>query len=175
MSGIYGFALSSSIRKPEHLLAKMRDALPAWDSTPQSQWVGNEDQVGLGVIHPRRVSIVSQFAGDQARGVCCIFEGIIHSKSDISGDGSTHSTGAELMLKEYLKTDERCIENFSGNFNVAWWDEQKGRLVVANDKLGQRSLFYAQKNRSFALALIWPELSRMICHPKKLIWKPSST
>jgi asparagine synthase (glutamine-hydrolysing) len=149
MSGIFGFALSKRINGPEKVLDMMSDALPTHGSTKKSQWVGSDGQVGLGVIHPERISIASHSAEDQAQGVYCICEGTIHPKSDLDGEKSKNSKGAELLLKEYLKFDEECIENYSGSFNVAWWDEQRRRLVIANDKIGQRLLFYSQKNGTF--------------------------
>jgi asparagine synthetase B (glutamine-hydrolysing) len=152
MSGIYGFTNQKPIDNPRDLLVRMRNALPTQGHTNRTEWIGNKKDVGLGAIHPTAVAMRSHYAREPARGVYCVFDGIVHVPSETYSDEADNLTGAELLLKAFLESDSDCVQQCSGSFNVAWWDEKNRRLVLATDKLGQRLLFYSQRNNGFAFA-----------------------
>ena len=152
MSGIYGFKASGFCGDPQHVLTKMRKALPAFESTLNSEWSATQKHVGLGVIHPKRICMPSHYAEDSLRGVYCIFDGILHEPSGSNKNSTNELSGAETLLKEYVDNGPDCIQKYSGSFNVAWWDGKNERLVLATDKLGQRLLFYSQQNGAFVFA-----------------------
>jgi asparagine synthase (glutamine-hydrolysing) len=143
---------NKSVEGPERLLRKMRNALPIHCSTRNSEWIGEKDNVGLGVIHPTRILLNSHYAEDSSRGVYCFFDGIVHVKADSKSDKTNISSGADLLLEGYLESGRDCLERYSGSFNVVWWDQRRQRLVIGNDKLGQRLIFYSQKNGNLAFA-----------------------
>jgi asparagine synthetase B (glutamine-hydrolysing) len=63
------------------------------------------------------------------------------------------------MLHRYLDSGVEGLSEISGSFCVAWWDEQAQHLVLANDKIGHRLLFYGCRNGVFVFA---SQLARMM-------------
>jgi asparagine synthase (glutamine-hydrolysing) len=59
-----------------------------------------------------------------------------------NGENPVEPNGAELLLRHYLERGTQNLEDINGSFNVAWWDEKACRLILANDKLGHRLLFW---------------------------------
>lgn len=152
MSGIYGVVTQNNISDLETTLLRMRQALPAYGPMVQHEWLNEAGQVGLGAIHPTRISQPGHYAADPAAGVHCVFDGIIYRDTAGPGDSLVEPDGAALLLQRYLKSGTDCLSQLNGSFVAAWWDEKAGRLVVANDKIGQRLLFFGCRNGAFAFA-----------------------
>jgi asparagine synthase (glutamine-hydrolysing) len=49
-----------------------------------------------------------------------------------------------LILRAYAKWGEACAEHLLGDFAFAVWDAQAGKLILARDHMGQRTIFYHQ-------------------------------
>jgi asparagine synthase (glutamine-hydrolysing) len=58
----------------------------------------------------------------------------------------------ETILHLYEEEGERCVERLSGMFAFAIWDERKGRLLLARDRLGIKPLYYARTDHELLFA-----------------------
>ncbi len=152
MSGIYGFAAQKDIADPVALLGRMLDAIPVPGPSIQHDWTSRKGRVGLGAIHPARIGEPGHLAEDRSRGMVCVLDGVVYRDADAPGENLVEPDGAAFLLARYLESGAECLSQVSGSFNVAWWDDKAQRLVLANDKLGQRLMFFGCRNGVFAFA-----------------------
>ncbi|MCK4831097.1 asparagine synthase (glutamine-hydrolyzing), partial [bacterium] len=52
----------------------------------------------------------------------------------------------------YEDMGEKCVEELSGMFAFAIWEERKKKLFLARDRLGQKPLYYTQNGTTFIFA-----------------------
>ena len=152
MSGIYGFAVRQGIADPGGVLTAMREALPAPCPATHRQWAMPEGYAGLGAVHPLRIGDPGHYAEDPLRQVVCVLDGVVYRDADAPGENPVEPNGAALLLRRYLESGIECLRTLSGSFNVAWWDGEARRLIVANDKLGHRLLFYGLRDGTLVFA-----------------------
>jgi asparagine synthase (glutamine-hydrolysing) len=62
------------------------------------------------------------------------------------------ATDVEVILHLYEEYGDDCVKHLRGMFAFALWDSVKRRLLMARDHLGQKPLFFYQKNGGFAFA-----------------------
>jgi asparagine synthase (glutamine-hydrolysing) len=153
MSGIYGFVAQQGTSDPSVLLSRMCEAHSSPRPSVQRQWTSQEGYAGLGAIHPACLGGSPHFAeSPSAGGARCVFDGVTYCDPGAQGNTLLEPDGAALLLKRYLKAGIECLQKIDGSFNVAWWDEKARRLVLANDKLGQRPLFWGLRGGVFVFA-----------------------
>jgi len=153
MSGIYGFATPNGISGPGILLEKMGEAIPSPGPVVKHEWTDTAGYAGLGALHPTRIGQPGHYAENPAAGVYCVFDGVIYrNASSAARESQVEPDGAALLLEHYLKWGADRLSQYNGSFVVVWWDENARRLVVANDKVGQRLLFFGWRNGMFAFS-----------------------
>ena len=168
MSGIYGFAALKDVASPTTLLNRMVEALPSPALVTSDQWAAVAGHAGLGAVHPARIGEPGHFAQDPSRGLFCAFDGIIYRSDKGEGESLIELDGADFLLQLYRESGTEGLSKINGSFCVAWWDDKERRLVLANDKIGQRLLFFGCQNgalvfasllaRIMATGLISPEI-----------------
>ena len=62
------------------------------------------------------------------------------------------ATDVEVILHLYEEYGDDCVKHLRGMFAFALWDSVKRRLLMARDHLGQKPLFFCQRNGGFAFA-----------------------
>ena len=62
------------------------------------------------------------------------------------------ATDVEVILHLYEEYGDDCVKHLRGMFAFALWDSVKRRLLMARDHLGQKPLFFCQKNGGLAFA-----------------------
>jgi asparagine synthase (glutamine-hydrolysing) len=152
MSGIYGFAVQHCVSDPKIVLKKMREAVPAYGPLVNHQWTSKDGDIGLETLHPTRIGQCGRYAEDRSTGVYCIFDGVIYRASEAAGGELVEPNGAALLLEHYLSSGTEGLDKIDGSFNVAWWDERVRCLVLANDKLSHRPLFFGYSNGNLVFA-----------------------
>jgi len=152
MSGMYGFVVQQSISDPVAMLNRMLEAIPSPGPMTKHQWAMGEGFAGLGAVHPASIGEPGHFARDLSRGLCCVFDGVMYRDTGASGESLVVSDGARMLLDRYLESGPECLRDINGSFSVAWWDEKARRLVLANDRMGQRLLFFGCRNGAIAFA-----------------------
>jgi len=55
-------------------------------------------------------------------------------------------TDTEVVLKSYEEYGPDCLKKFNGMFAIAIWDEEKGELFLARDRIGIKPLYYYLKD-----------------------------
>jgi asparagine synthase (glutamine-hydrolysing) len=150
MCGIVGIVdLKSAEPVDKGRLARMRDVLR--HRGPDGEGLHVSGPVGLG---HRRLAIVDVAGGHQPMAnedetIWITFNGEIYNhaalRPGLEARGHRYRTRSdtETILHLYEEEGERCVERLSGMFAFAIWDEKKGRLLLARDRLGIKPLYYA--------------------------------
>jgi asparagine synthase (glutamine-hydrolysing) len=72
------------------------------------------------------------------------FRELRNELSKLRPDYQWRTTGdTEVLLMAYEVWQEKCVEKLNGMFAFAVWDEQKKKLFLARDRMGQKPLFFA--------------------------------
>lgn len=117
-----------------------------------------DDDIALG---QRRLSIIDLNHGrqpisnedDSLQLVC---NGEIYNSPELresllaKGHRFKTATDVEVILHLYEEYGDNCVKHLRGMFAFALWDSRKRRLLMARDHLGQKPLFFCQKNGAFA-------------------------
>ena len=58
----------------------------------------------------------------------------------------------EVVLHAYAQWGRECVEKFNGIFAFAVWEQGRGRLFLARDRIGVKPLFYAEHRSGLLFA-----------------------
>lgn len=61
-------------------------------------------------------------------------------------------TDTEVLIHAYEEWGDAALEHLNGMFAIAIWDEGKGRLLLARDRLGIKPLYYRELRGGLAFA-----------------------
>jgi asparagine synthase (glutamine-hydrolysing) len=117
---------------------------------PDSDGYYCEGNVGFGF---RRLAIIDLESGDQPlsnedNSIWLVMNGEIYNylelRSELLLQGHLFKTksDAEVILHLYEEYGSKCIERLNGMFAFALYDQKKGRILIARDKLGIKPLYY---------------------------------
>jgi len=127
----------------------------------------------------RRLSIIDLATGHQPIAspdgrTHIVFNGEIYNfqelRSELEKDGYPFKTRSdtEVILALYMKFGAACVRRLRGMFAFAVWDQAKGRLFLARDRIGKKPLVYAEGPGFLAFAselrslLVWPGVRREV-------------
>jgi asparagine synthase (glutamine-hydrolysing) len=68
----------------------------------------------------------------------------------------------ELALQVYLREGAAGLTKLDGAFVIAVWDEQRGELILVNDRFGLYPHYYAHYAGTLSIA---PEIKGVLCNP----------
>jgi asparagine synthase (glutamine-hydrolysing) len=116
--------------------------------------------VGLGF---RRLSIIDLSGGHQPmcnedETLWIVFNGEIYNfkqlRSELIRRGHRFKTNSdtETILHLYEEHGVDCVKHLRGMFALAIWDGRRKRLFAARDRLGQKPLYYVERNRELLFA-----------------------
>ncbi|MBR9998643.1 MAG: asparagine synthase (glutamine-hydrolyzing) [Cyclobacteriaceae bacterium] len=153
ITGILHFNKEKTIDK--FILTSMTEALRHRGPDGEGYYISNN--IGLG---HRRLSIIDLESGDQPmldkeHDLALVFNGEIYNylelKSQLIKLGHKFKTKSdtEVILKSYLEWGVDCLKHFIGCWAFSLWDNQKERMFIARDRLGEKPLFYTSWNESF--------------------------
>ncbi|MGH3645686.1 MAG: asparagine synthase (glutamine-hydrolyzing) [Micromonosporaceae bacterium] len=85
--------------------------------------------------------------------------------TELTGRGHGFHTrdDAEVIAHAYLEWGAGCVERFDGMFAIAIWDEQSRELVLARDRIGMKTLFYAAQHTGVVFG---SERKTVLAHPQ---------
>jgi asparagine synthase (glutamine-hydrolysing) len=118
---------------------------------PDDEGIFVKGGVGLGM---RRLSIIDLAGGHQPvfnedKTIWIVFNGEIYNFPELRGELEkrghrfyTHSD-TEVIVHLYEDLGADCVKKLRGMFAFALYDERKGKLLMARDRLGKKPLHYA--------------------------------
>lgn len=126
-------------------------------------YVSSQSKPSAGLGHRRLKIIDLTEAGQQPMAnedssVWLILNGEIYNyqqlRKDLKDKGHQFrsNTDAEVVLHLYEDFAENCLSYLRGMFAFAIWDERKGKLFLARDRLGQKPLLYYHDNHHLCFA-----------------------
>jgi asparagine synthase (glutamine-hydrolysing) len=68
----------------------------------------------------------------------------------------------EVVLHAYIQWGDQCVERFNGIFAFAVWEQGRGRLFLARDRIGVKPLFYKLHNGGLLFA---SEIKTILSYP----------
>ena len=111
----------------------------------------NEDRA---LLHSR-LAIIDPAGGSQpmallwgAERYVLVYNGELYNTAELReelGRWGHHFLGhsdTEVVLHAYARWGEKCVDRFNGIFAMAVWEERRGRLFLARDRIGVKPLFY---------------------------------
>lgn len=116
--------------------------------------------VKLGI---RRLSVIDLETGHQPihnedKTIWVVFNGEIFNYLELRKqleDRGHHfytKTDTEVIVHAYEEYGVECLQEFIGMFAFAIWDQDKRRVFIARDRLGEKPFYYYWKNNIFLFA-----------------------
>lgn len=99
-----------------------------------------------------QVWLCGEFYHQAARRAELVRQGVLNPNAD----------DVELALCVYLREGAVGLTKLDGAFVIAVWDEQRGELIVVNDRFGLYPHYYAHRGRALTIA---PEIKGVMCNP----------
>jgi asparagine synthase (glutamine-hydrolysing) len=158
MCGLAGIASCESVANRDWLIAG-RDAMEHRGPDDSGLWWSADGRVGL--AH-RRLSIVDLSAGGHqpmSRGdLHIVYNGEIYNypelRAELAARGYSFSSASdtEVILAAYREWGADCLERLNGMFAIALFDAGRARLLLARDRVGEKPLYYLQRNGTIRFA-----------------------
>jgi asparagine synthase (glutamine-hydrolysing) len=153
------------------LVERMRDVMTHRGPDDAGALVFDDGRGGLGF---RRLSIIdlSEAGYQPMRGctdrVWLVFNGEIYNHASIRdglekrGHVYASRTDSETILHLYEERGLDFVNEIQGDFAIALWDVDAGRLVLARDRAGVKPLYFYQHDGRFLFA---SEIKAILQHP----------
>jgi asparagine synthase (glutamine-hydrolysing) len=153
------------------LIERMRDEMRHRGPDDEGASLFDEGRVGLGF---RRLSIIDLSpAGNQPMHGCTdrvwlVFNGEIYNHLYLReglekrGHKYTSLTDSETILHLYEERGVDFVNEIEGDFGIALWDAERGRLVLARDRVGVKPLYFYHRDGRFIFA---SEIKAILKHP----------
>ncbi len=156
MPGLVGFVGPVASGEERPFLQKMARALES-ESRFRVE-AHQEDGVGLARVTLGIANGAPQPHWNEAQTICVLLEGELYDtavlRQQLEQKGHTLRTphDAELILRRYEAYGEAFAAPFNGSFLIAIWDRPRQKLIVANDRMGQYPVYYAQQGARLLFA-----------------------
>jgi asparagine synthase (glutamine-hydrolysing) len=109
---------------------------------------------GPAAIGMRRLAVIDVEGGAQPiysedGSIVLVLNGEIYNhralRRELAGRGHALRSGsdAEVVVHLYEELGAACVDRLQGMFAFAVWDERRGRLMLARDRLGKKPLYWA--------------------------------
>jgi asparagine synthase (glutamine-hydrolysing) len=152
MCGIAGIlSLSPDARVDDAALRTMADQLRHRGPDDAGFYLDPQARCGFAF---RRLSIIDLKTGNQPLSnedgtIWTVLNGEIYNYRELRAElvslGHKFATQSdtETIVHLYEQHGRACFERLSGMFAIAIWDQSRGRLLLARDRLGKKPLVYA--------------------------------
>jgi len=158
MSGVFGVVLPDKGESIDSILSNMANKLKLCPWHKIFTWQDEDRGVGLGQLNIGIFSSEQRYAFFTKNGTTVSFFGEILNQKELRHSLSgTHfacntKSEAELALNLYLTYREDLPKYMEGTFQIAIWDDEKGKLFLFNDRLGLLPLYYCVGSNGFIFA-----------------------
>jgi asparagine synthase (glutamine-hydrolysing) len=169
MCGITGFTGAHTPAVLHRMIATLEHRGP--DSA--GSWQGEGVSLGM-----RRLAIIDVATGEQPvfnedRSIAVVFNGEIYNHIELRADllraghqFSTDHSDTEVIVHLYEEYGLDFLHHLNGMFAIALWDQRRGELVLARDRLGIKPIYFSRLRHGVAFGsepkalLEHPEVSR---------------
>lgn len=170
MCGIAGW-LSWSGATDESVVSRMRDTLSHRGPDDSGTWTSTDRRVCLG---HRRLSILDlSSAGHQpmirrSGQRSLTFNGEIYNLPELRSELSEHGhsfttrTDTEIILAAYEQWGREFVQHLDGMFAFALYDADRGHVLLARDRAGEKPLYTYTYGTGFLFA---SEVKGLLAHP----------
>ena len=172
MCGIVGiFNFGGTPRDDGEAVLRMRDAIKHRGPDDAGVYLSNDRRVALG---HRRLSIVDLSpAGHQPMSnedgtVWITFNGEIYNHESLrpglleKGHTFRSHSDTEAIVHQYEEQGPECLQALDGMFALGIWDDARGRLTLARDRMGKKPLYYMLAGGKL---LFGSEIKALLAHP----------
>ena len=170
MCGISGF-VDFNKQTERAILEKMNRIMVHRGPDGEGYGIYNNDIVSVGLGH-RRLSIIDLSEGGSQpqtyQSLHITFNGEIYNYEEIKrvleakGHQFHSHSDTEVILHAYSEWGSAALQQFTGMFAMAIYDESKQKLFACRDRAGVKPFFYYWKNGLF---LFGSELKALVQHP----------
>jgi asparagine synthase (glutamine-hydrolysing) len=133
----------------------------------------------LAALGHRRLSIIDLVTGAQPlynedRTVAVVLNGEIYNfeslRTRLEGAGHRFASRSdtEVIAHLYEEHGVDCVQHLQGMFAILLWDDRRGRLLAARDRIGKKPLYYAEHGGRLSLASEITALYRLRDLPRSL-------
>jgi asparagine synthase (glutamine-hydrolysing) len=168
MCGISGFLYFDGAPAQEQIIQDMTDVLHHRGPDAGGSYVGAHVALGH-----RRLSIIDLSSGKQPLfnedgKVAITFNGEIYNYLDLRRDlEGAHTfrtrSDTETIVHLYEQYPESFVAKLRGMFAFAIWDEARGTMTLARDRVGKKPLYYYVDRDKFVFA---SEIKAILKHPR---------
>ena len=134
---------------------------------------------GLAGLGHRRLSIIDLVTGGQPiynedRSIAVVLNGEIYNfealraRLERAGHRFATQSDTEAIAHLYEELGVDCVRELRGMFSIILWDERRGRLLAARDRVGKKPLYYAEHGGRLSLASEITALYRLRDLPRTL-------
>lgn len=173
MCGIVGLLLYGAGTVDGAVLDRMRDAMVHRGPDGAGAWISANRRVGLG---HRRLSIVDlagsadQPMQNEDGSVVVTFNGEIYNHAGLRPQllarghkFRTDHSDTEVLVHGYEEWGlQGLLERIEGDYAFGIWDERRGVLSLARDRIGVKPLYFARIGSCFAFS---SEMKALVEHP----------
>ena len=156
MCGICGTTMAGDGRS----LRAMNDAMI--HRGPDDEGIHVDPQAGVG-LGARRLSVIDVAGGhqplcDQSKQVWAVLNGEIYNhvalREQLRARGYRFRTRSdtEVLVHLYAEYGDDLVHALEGMYAFAIWDQQRGRLLIARDRFGEKPLFYVEARGDLTFA-----------------------
>ena len=167
--GLSGFVSLQSRRADSAIVRRMSATLGHRGPDDEGYYV--DGPVALG---HRRLTIIDLATGRQPIAnetgtVHAVLNGEIYNYRSLTetlrarGHRFSTSSDTEVIVHAWEEFGEDCLGHFNGMFALVLWDAGRQTLFAARDRLGEKPLYYAERNGWFAFA---SEIRALLAHPE---------
>lgn len=160
MCAINGFFNYSRItlRGAQEHIARMNAAVShrgpddsgVWNNSDGTVWLGHQRLSILDLSEKGHQPMISR------RGSVIVFNGEIYNFQQLRQKLPMHDfisdTDTEVLLQLYDQDGHRALDPLNGMFAFAVWDEQKGELFLARDRVGIKPLYFTTLGGVFSFS-----------------------
>ena len=134
---------------------------------------------GAAALGHRRLSIIDLVTGGQPifnedRTIAVVLNGEIYNfealraRLEHAGHRFVTQSDTEAVVHLYEELGVDCVRELRGMFTIILWDERRGRLLAARDRVGKKPLYYAEHGGRLSLASEITALYRLHDLPRTL-------
>lgn len=159
---------------PLSILERMRDRLSHRGPDGAGAWVGQHHSGSVSLGFRRLAILDTRHLADQpmlssnGRKVI-VFNGEIYNfvelRKELEAKGRHFRTrgDTEVLLQAYEEWGDQMVERLNGMFAFVIWDQDRGQILVARDRFGEKPLYmYRYANGQIGFA---SEIKALLAHP----------